>query len=387
MKKLTQSKVFKSILFIVVCLIIGFMIGYISSKYSTEYMDSNIVGDNLFNKLTRMYGTLVLFLAGFLMHIIIHEAGHLIFGLITGYSYVSFRIGSYTLVKHDKKLKIKRFNIPGTAGQCLMMPPKIIDGKFPFVIYNFGGAIMNIIVSITTIAIPVLVKGLPFYLNVFLFSSGVAGIFLGLTNAIPLKIGGIANDGYNVLSMYRDEEARMGFHLQLKVNGLLSQGTRLKDMPLDYFKLEDGADLSNPLNTSTGLIRYYWYLDNLDLEMARKCIESFIPYLETMIPLYKFEINCERIFMELIGDCNKSIIDNLYDKSLNKYMKAAKYMIGKKRVWMTYEAYYNRDINMALKQYENIKDLASKYAIKGEADMELMISDWVIEKMQIGTIN
>lgn len=387
MKKLTQSKVFKSILFIVVCLIIGFMIGYISSKYSNKYMDNNIVGDNFFDKFMRIYATLILFLSGFLLHIIIHEAGHLIFGLMTGYSYVSFRIGSYTLVKQDKKLKLKRFNIPGTAGQCLMMPPKIIDGKFPFVIYNFGGAIMNIIVSITTIAIPVLVKGLPFYLNVFLFSSGVAGIFLGLTNAIPLKIGGVANDGYNVLSMYRDEEARMGFHLQLKVNGLLSQGTRLKDMPLDYFKLEDGADLSNPLNTSTGLIRYYWYLDNLDLEMARKCIESFIPYLETMIPLYKFEINCERIFIELIGDCNKSIIDNLYDKSLNKYMKAAKYMIGKKRVWMTYEAFYNKDINMALKQYDNIKDLASKYAIKGEADMELMISDWVIEKMQMETVN
>lgn len=254
MKKLKQKKVLKSILFIVVCLIIGFIIGFISSKYSNKYMDSKIVVDNFFDKLVRMYGTLVSLLAGFLVHIIIHEAGHLIFGLMTGYSYVSFRIGSYTLVKQDKKLKFKRFNIPGTAGQCLMMPPKIIDGKFPFVIYNFGGAIMNIIV-------------------------------------------------------------------------------------------------------------------------------------ETMIPLFKFEINCERIFMELIGDCNKSIIDNLYDKSLKKYMKAAKYMIGKKRVWMTYEAFYNRDINMALKQYENIKDLASKYAIKGEADMELMISDWVIEKMQIETVN
>lgn len=387
MKKLKNSKVFKSILFIVVCLIIGIFIGFISSKYSSKYMDSNIVGDNFFGKLTRMYGMLVLFLAGFLVHIIIHEAGHLIFGLMTGYSYVSFRIGSYTLVKQDKKLKIKRFNIPGTAGQCLMMPPELIDGKFPFVIYNLGGAIMNLIISIATITIAVFVKDLPFYLNAFLILSGVAGILLGLTNAIPLKIGGISNDGDNVLSMYRDEDARFGFHLQLKVNGLQSQGARLKDMPLDYFKLEDGANLSNPLNTSTVLMQYYWYLDNMDLEMARKSIGTFIPYLETMIPLYKFEINCERIFLELIGDCDKNIIDKLYDKTLRKYMKAAKYMIGKKRVSMTYEAFYNKDSNLALSQYEDIKKLASKYAIKGEADMELMISDWVIEKMKTETVN
>lgn len=381
MKKNIKSKAFKSILFIIVCLIIGVLIGFISAKYSNKYMDSNTVGDNIFDKLFRMYGTLLLFLAGFLVHIIIHEAGHLIFGLISGYSYVSFRIGSHTLVRQDGKLKFKKFNIPGTAGQCLMMPPELKNGRYPFVIYNFGGAIMNLIVSIVTILVAVSVDDVPLYLNVFLILSGIAGIFLGLTNAIPLKIGGIANDGYNVLAMYRDENARNGFHLQLKTNGLQSQGTRLKDIPLENFELEDGADLSNPLNTSTAFMRYYWYLDNMDLEMAKKCIESFKPYLNSMIPLYRFEINCERIFLELIGDCDKNIIDNLYDKNLKKYIKTAKYMIGKKRVVMAYEAFYNKDNELALKQYEDIKKLASKYAIKGEADMELMISDWVIEKM------
>lgn len=47
---------------------------------------------------------------------------------MTGYSFISFSVGSFTLIKEDKKLKHKKFNIPGTAGQCLIMPPALNDG-------------------------------------------------------------------------------------------------------------------------------------------------------------------------------------------------------------------------------------------------------------------
>lgn len=56
------------------------------------------------------------------IQIIIHEAGHLVFGLLSGYEFVSFRIGSITLAKYDNKYCFKRFHIAGTGGQCLMMP-------------------------------------------------------------------------------------------------------------------------------------------------------------------------------------------------------------------------------------------------------------------------
>lgn len=387
MKKFKNSKVFKAIIYILVCIIFGFAIGFFSAKYFREPIGKNTVADSAFKIIFKMYGMIIIFFIGTFIHIIVHEAGHLLFGLMSGYKFVSFRIGSNTIVKENGKFKLKKFNIPGTAGQCLMMPPEIIDGKFPFVVYNFGGAIMNFIVSAITMLIAIYGNDVSFYLKGFLFVSGVAGIFLGLTNAFPLKIGGISNDGYNVLSMLKDENARTGFYFQLKTNGLQSQGLRIKDMPIETFELEDGADYVNPLNTSMGLLRYYWYLDNMDIEMARKSIEDIIPCLDRMVPLFKYEINCERIFLELVGDCDKSIIDDLYDKTLKKYIKKAKYMIGKKRVLLAYEAFYNRDTNLALKQYEKIKHLASKYAIKGEADMELMISDWIIEKMKTRTEN
>lgn len=356
--------------------------GAVSEKYLGNYMGTYINIDSAFGGIINVFIFILVFSIGYLLHIIIHEAGHLIFGLMTGYSFISFRVGSITLVKEDEKLHVKRFNVPGTAGQCLMMPPEIEDGKYPLMAYNLGGAIMNLVLAIISISIAILAKGVKFPWDGILFVSGSVGMLTGLLNGIPLRIGGISNDGHNVLSMLKDQNARDSFHLILKVNGLLSQGMRIKDMPLDIFKLEEGADLSSPLNTAVGLMEYNWYLDNMDLDGARRSIDSFQPYLDKLITLYRNEINCERLFLELTGDCDRDFIDKIYDKDLKNYVKQAKYMLGKKRFLMAYEGFYNRKRDKASQYYADLKKLAEKYPVKGEADMEVMLGDWVYNRLQ-----
>ena len=63
-----------------------------------------------------------------LFHILVHESGHLLFGLLTGYRFLSFRIGSLMWMKEDRHLKMKRLSITGTGGQCLLVPPETSDG-------------------------------------------------------------------------------------------------------------------------------------------------------------------------------------------------------------------------------------------------------------------
>ena len=82
--------------------------------------------------------------AALLLQIVIHEAGHLVFGLVTGYQFVSFRIWNMMWLKKDGKIQFKRMSLAGTGGQCLMSPPDLADGKMPVLLYNFGGAIMNL---------------------------------------------------------------------------------------------------------------------------------------------------------------------------------------------------------------------------------------------------
>ena len=378
-----KSKEKKKFSNVILPLVIGGVVGVVIAILSITYMGEHIESNNIFIEILKLYGLIIIFIVGYLIHIIIHEAGHLIFGLMTGYSFVSFRIGSFTLIKEHKKLKHKKFNIPSTAGQCLMMPPPLKHGKYPFVIYNFGGVIMNLIVSIIGILVVIFVQEITFPLNAILILTSFGGIFAALTNGIPMKIGGVPNDAYNVLSMLKDQEARDGFYIQLRVNGLLSLGTRIKDLPLEMFKLKENSDLCNPLNTAVRLMEYNWHLDNMDLESAKQCIDSFIPYLSKVAVLFRNEINCERMFLELVYNCDKNFIDDLYDKSLRKYIKAAKFMISKKRILMAYEGFYNEDKNRALKYYEDTKHLAKEYPIKGEADMELMLIDWVKEKLNV----
>ena len=383
LKPKKKNKFLSIVMFFLISGAIGAALGMLLTTYLKEFMNVHIKSNNMFVEMLKVYGLIFIFFAGFLIHIVIHEAGHLFFGLISGYSFVSFRIGSFTLIKENKKLKHKKFNIPGTGGQCIMMPPALKDGKYPFVVYNFGGVIMNLIVAIAGILVVIFVEGVIFPLDAILVLVSAAGIVAALTNGIPMKMGGISNDAYNVLSMLKDEEARSGFYIQLRVCGLQSLGTRIKDMPLEMFKLKENSDLCNPMNTATRLIEYNWHLDNLNLESAKQSIDSFIPYFDKLIPLFRNEVNCERIFLELAGNCDKAIIDDLYDKNLKKYIKAAKYMISKKRLLMAYEGFYNEDKSKALKYYEDTKQLCKKYPVKGDADMELMIVEWIKEKLSI----
>lgn len=378
-----KNKFLSGIIFFVVCGSIGATLGILSQTYLKELMSNYIKSDNIFLELIKSYGFILIFFLGYMIHIIIHEVGHLVFGLMTGYSFVSFRIGSFTIIKEKGHISYKKFNIPGTAGQCLMMPPQIKEGKYPFIMYNYGGGIMNLIVAIIGILIATLIEGLPMLFSAILILISAGGIFAAVTNIIPLKIGGISNDGYNVISMLKDENARRSFYLQLRVNGLQSQGMRIKDMPLEELKVNEGIDLTNPLNTSIKLMEYNWYLDNMNFQRAKQCLEDFTPYMDKVIPLYGNEINCERIFLELIGECNKDFIDDIYDKSLRKYIKAAKFMIGKKRLLMAYEIFYSKDREKAINYYEDTRKLAMKYPVKGEADMELMLVNWMRKTMNI----
>ena len=103
---------------------------------------------------------LVIYVASYLQ-VIIHESGHLVFGLMSGYRFGSFRIASFIWVKDQGKIKFKRMKIAGTGGQCLMSPPEMVDGKFPVVLYNFGGALMNLIFAALFIGLFFAFKSIP----------------------------------------------------------------------------------------------------------------------------------------------------------------------------------------------------------------------------------
>ena len=84
---------------------------------------------------------LIFFFAALSAQLILHEAGHLVCGLISGYRFSSFRVGSLMLFQEGKRLRFKTLSIAGTGGQCLMLPPQCDDTPIPFRLYLLGGVL------------------------------------------------------------------------------------------------------------------------------------------------------------------------------------------------------------------------------------------------------
>ena len=139
--------------------------------------------------------------------------GEFMIKCMTGYKFSSFRIGSFMWLK---KLRFCRLSITGTGGHCLMVPPELKDGKMPFVLYNLGGSIINLL----TAGLSALLYGLYrdiLYLPVLFLILLIFGIFFAALNGIPMRMGNVDNDGYNALSLGENPAALRAFWIQMKM--------------------------------------------------------------------------------------------------------------------------------------------------------------------------
>lgn len=370
-KKKKSMKVLRYI----IIMLIGFIGGLIGVSLSlTDNIEvSNIFGDTLL--------FLISFLVAFLIQVILHELGHLICGLLSGYELVSFRVGSLTLVKENDKFLMKKFNVKGTGGQCLMMPKEDNYEKISYVLYNLGGLLMNgLVVILCSIAIKTL--HLNRYIHELFLSLIIVGVMIFITNGIPMKIGGVANDGYNVISIMKNKLMKYCFYTQLRVNGLLHKGMRYKDMPLDWFNIDENSDFSNPLVCSIKIMEANYYHDNFDFEKAKEYFEFLLNYRPKIISLYENEIKCELLFYEIIGEGNIEKINDLYTKELKNYIKITDCYINRKRLMYAYYLIIEKDmkkVEQILKEMEKVK---KTYPIKAEVESEIELIEFINEKFE-----
>ena len=191
-----KKKIINGLLQILGIMIVGGIIGYVVGK---------IAGDTL-SRVDKP--NIILFLiAGvisFILQVIIHEAGHLIFGLLSGYKFISFRVFDFKIIKDENgKLKIRYERLAGTGGQCLMRAPEYVEGKFKYKLYLLGGVTFNLVFSIVFWLV------LPSYYTLLFTLIGFALAFL---NLIPMGF----NDGMTFYHASKDETTRFILFLQLE---------------------------------------------------------------------------------------------------------------------------------------------------------------------------
>ena len=335
-------------------------------------------GEKIFSLCTTLF---FLYLA-VMIHIVLHEAGHLIFGLMSGYQFSSCRIGSHMLMKENGKLVHRKIKIAGTGGQCLMIPPEMVDGKFPVVLYNLGGAIINLVV--TALMIPVFMaidKSSVFALFFFIFIA--MGAITGLSNGIPMRTNTIDNDGYNAISLGKSKEAMRAFWIQMKTNEQLTKGIRTKDMPEEWFEVPSDEAMKNSMVATIGVYAASRLMDQHRFEEAGKLIDHLLEIETGMVALHRNLLICDQIYLELIGQNRSDRLEALYTKELKKFMKAMKTFPSVIRLEYAYRLLAEHDSESAAKSMAAFERVAATYPYPNDINTERELMEIVDDKVNV----
>ena len=299
------------------------LLGVICGFIMIRYIDQSSADTPLHQELLSLVGLFLGMYVALFFHINVHEAGHLVFGLMTGYQFCSFRIASFMWLKENGKVKLKRLTLAGTSGQCLMTPPDMKDEKIPFVLYNLGGSFFNLMIG-TLFLIGYLLFSDILFLSPILLIFAVVGFVTAMMNGIPMRMGMIDNDGYNAVAVSRNKEAVEAFWVQLKVVEQSSKGIRLKDMPAEWFAVPTDEAMKNSMVATRCVFACNRLMDEEKFEEADALMARLLAIESGIIGLHYDLLMCERIYVELIGQNRSEVIESMLTKEQKKFIKATK---------------------------------------------------------------
>ncbi|MBQ6655384.1 MAG: hypothetical protein IJM79_07670 [Erysipelotrichaceae bacterium] len=314
------------------------------------------------------YVTLIISMAaGAVLQTAVHEAGHLVMGLLTGYRFVSYRIFSLMILKdEDGRLKLKRLSVPGTLGQCLMAPPDYSD-RFPFFLYNAGGVMFNLLTALLFIASAFLV---PFsWLKVLFSGVALSGILMACTNGVPIKGAMAPNDGMNILEMLVNRSSRYAFWVQMKVNEMLREGMRVGEIESEMLAGDSDTYRAGALGASLVVYQENRFMDRHEYQEADAVIEEGIQANYPFAGFHRDYLLMDKITINCINKRFSGTVDDRLAKLINNtkapYALRCQYAI----------AMYEKDFDRAKAIVSEMEKMKETYPFPRDFQSDLEIMD------------
>lgn len=326
---------------------------------------------------------IVLTALSFFLQIVLHEGGHLVCGLLSGYRFLSFRIFSLTFVRQDGHLRVKRYKLASTGGQCLLAPPDGFDEAVPHFWYYAGGVAANLLTSLAALSLLwAWADGLPLWLHLFLLLFGLTGLFLAALNGIPSKLGGLCNDAYNIRLLLRRPADVRYMWIQLSAAALIQTGTRPKDLPDEWFAHSathiDYADL---LQVSVPLMQVSRLQDEERWDEAYTLLEEVYAHRDQLLGIYRLETEAELLFTALVLG-KEACARALWTDTLKTYVEAHSRVIStKQRILFAVALYMENDEAKARTILQTVENRRADYLMQGEAVMDIALMQSLLEKL------
>lgn len=358
-------------LFMMLCGGIG---GYMIEKIQKQYFAERQM--ELPEFLFAMSALMLTFYLASFLHICIHETGHLVFGLLTGYQFQSIRFGSLMLVKTERGIKFRKYTLAGTGGQCLMVPPDTFEESYPTSLYNWGGCLANMILSLLCIILWLFVdktSASAFILTMI----ALIGIGFALLNGIP--VSSLSNDGYNAIILAKSPEARKAFKVQLCINNNFAQGKAIGEMPEEWFEWEEKIPENN-LTAAMGVLRFSYLIEQKQFDEAKQLGEFLIENAVSLANVHEIVIKAELLFLDIMLEGDRGSIREQYQKEKKKF-STLKSEPSMQRIFYAYYLLVEQERKKADECLELFEKIARKYPYPSEIVEERELIELVDRKM------
>lgn len=372
----------KTMLKLVGGILIGSLVGALIIFPFTVLFTDMSTGDaikSLFtDDLPRIVTNIIPLVIAFILHIMIHEGGHLVAGLLTGYRFVSYRFLNFTLIRKDGRLQWRNFELAGTGGQCLMAPPdkswEQIDTRW----YNAGGVLANFITALLAILL-LWAFDLPNWLSIFLIIMACIGFLMALFNFIPMKMGGVANDGSNIFQLEKSQSAKRCFCIIMEANALNQDGVPFSEMPDRLFELPQPLDMANSMHVGAMFPLVSRMLEQHQWEEAYQLLTEACDYKCFMLVLYQLEIEAIMTLACILTGRDEEARQH-YSKDVAKHVGMhAPTQSDKQLVAMAVALVLNNDRPKAEKILQQLETGRDKYIHQSDVILSLDIMRWLLD--------
>ncbi|TCT15468.1 hypothetical protein EDC18_103173 [Natranaerovirga pectinivora] len=341
-------------------IIIGVLIGIVIINF-------NIFANVIYN--LKIYEFIVMLFAAAILvivHIVVHEVGHLLIGWIMNFRFISFRIGPIVWEKDNNKIVIKVQKKFSLNIMCIMFSKERKNVERQQILFYLGGIITNILLGLLFLLLYYNSQFESAFLLRSIFGAGwIIGLILFIVNLVPYKSDAYKTDGANILSYIRKEPRDIAEIKVIQAFAQLNAGVTPKK--LDPYIIEEDEDLPNDsaLGISMNLLRTYHYIEKEEYEKAKKYIklveEHSLKYPKIFEEEMIFELLYAYAFIYKDMDKANELYTIIQEKNIEQDL------IVKYRALMAYELYIRLDFSKALEMGAKGLELEKEAETKGES--------------------
>lgn len=368
MKESNQEFKYKNEIILTATILVASLLAFISIRKFIIAGDLKING----------FALLIFAILNYYLGVFFHEIGHLVFGLISGYKFVGFRLGNLVVYKEDGHLKIGKLHIHGSSAHAVLEPPLLVDNHYPSFLYHAGGFALNFAVVLIALLLINTQIAQGQIIFAFLLSLLLMNVLVVLTNGVPMKLNGIPNDGYNLLNMHKDTDSYLALYLTMRCAAFIAdENNAVKDIPNEWFKDINEADFSKHYVANAVMYYYEQLLANQQLDEAYHVLIQLEPHLDKYDYVTTHRVKKELSFIRIIKDEHENFIYYLEQEDMIEDLKSARNSLTNQRILFAQEFLVNKDFDKALTHKQKAFELAEVHPLKNEATFELSLIEQI----------